>query len=164
MTSDLATTARGDTVSDPKRLPGSLLLSPYPIGSLILVVLNDDLFKSRWPGLTTGKLSDFAGSFLLPVLVLSVGEIVLSRPGRQRLASAVAVTTVCVLTGVGLILVKTWPTASAGYGSLVGLARYPVLWSFRQVEVATDPTDLVALVSVFGAWFYCLKQASSSPG
>lgn len=49
--------------------------SPGFILSLILLLLNDHLLKSLFPGFLTGKLSDFAGVFLVSLLLLSVRRI-----------------------------------------------------------------------------------------
>ncbi len=136
-----------------RRQPGALLVRPAPLVALTLVVVNDHLLKAVWPGLVTGKLSDLAGAFLLPVLILAVGEMLASRR-RQRLASTRTTTAVCLAECAGLGLVKIWPAASRGYGTIVGLARYPLLHRVSRVQVATDPTDLVALVSVALAWCY----------
>jgi len=153
---ETATTASIATVRT--RSPGSLLLHPYFLGSLSLLVMDDHLFKSWWPGLVTEKLSYLAGAFLLPVLVVSLGEVVASRPRRPRFASVCVSATVCAVVAVGLIIVKVWPAASGAYGTVVGYVRYPFVGSFRQVEVATNPTDLVALVSVVLAFVYCIKR------
>ena len=152
-------------VGDIQRGPGSLLLHPAPLVALVVLVLNDHVLKAVWPGVVTGKLSDLAGAFLFPVLVLSIGELALSMR-RPHLASPQVVTTICVLTAMGLILVKTVPAASTAYGALAGLVRWPFLSSFRRVQVATDPTDLVALTSVGLAWVYTGARShgtSSSP-
>lgn len=143
------------TVRDRRREPGSLLLRPAPLGALLLLVLNDHVLKAAWPGFVTSKLSDLAGAFLLPVLVVSIAELVMSR--RRHIASASTATVVCVMTALALILVKTWPAASDGYGTLVGFVRYPFIHAFRRVQVATDPTDLGALISVGLAWLYTVR-------
>lgn len=135
-----------------QREPGSLLLRPAPLVALLLLVLNDHVLKEVCPGLITNKLSDLAGAFLLPVLVLSVAELVAAR--RRYISSVSAATMVCFLTALGLILVKTCAATSDVYGTLVGLARYPFIHAFHRVQVATDPTDLGALLSVGLAWLY----------
>ncbi|HEV7329775.1 MAG TPA: hypothetical protein VGN63_01945 [Flavisolibacter sp.] len=45
----------------------SLLLHPLFIGSLLILLLNDFWAKYAYPGMLTGKLSDFAGLMVLPV-------------------------------------------------------------------------------------------------
>ena len=37
------------------------LASPAAIASLLLLLVNDHVLKQAWPGVVTGKLSDFAG-------------------------------------------------------------------------------------------------------
>jgi hypothetical protein len=47
----------------------SHLLTPIYIGSVAALVLNDQIFKQAFPGLITGKLSDFAGVFAFAVFL-----------------------------------------------------------------------------------------------
>jgi hypothetical protein len=46
-----------------------VLLSVDFILALVLLFLNDTLFKYSWPNFITGKLSDFAGLYLFPLFV-----------------------------------------------------------------------------------------------
>ena len=46
-----------------------ILLSVDFILALVLLFLNDTLFKYSWPNFITGKLSDFAGLYLFPLFV-----------------------------------------------------------------------------------------------
>lgn len=50
-----------------QKTTASLLLHPLFIGSLAILLLNDGWGKYAFPGLVTGKLSDFAGLIVLPV-------------------------------------------------------------------------------------------------
>src|SRR6476619_4308728 len=47
-----------------------LLFNWLFISGLILLALNDHYLKSRFPNWFTGKLSDFAGMFILPMFLL----------------------------------------------------------------------------------------------
>ena len=44
-----------------------LIVSRVYIGVLIILLLNDFLFKSWFSNFITGKLSDFAGLFVFPI-------------------------------------------------------------------------------------------------
>ena len=48
------------------------------LGSLLLLVVNDHIFKQVWPGWITGKLSDFAGVFALAMFLGSAMPRVLA--------------------------------------------------------------------------------------
>ena len=45
---------------------------PLPLAAVALLAVNDHVLKARWPGLVTGKLSDVAGCFLLPLFLVRV--------------------------------------------------------------------------------------------
>src|SRR5690606_32427585 len=47
----------------------SLLFHPLFIASLLILLCNDFIFKPAFPGMLTGKLSDFAGLVVFPVFV-----------------------------------------------------------------------------------------------
>ena len=55
--------------------PGDALLDPIALAALTLLVVNDHILKSAWPGFVTGKLSDIAGLAFFPILVLSGWEL-----------------------------------------------------------------------------------------
>jgi hypothetical protein len=98
--------------------------SPVVLGAAALLALNDHVLKGahllpRW---VTGKLSDFAGLFLVPVVAAAVFPR--SRPRAPHVAALVAALVFAAL--------KTSPAACAWLGA-VG------------VRVACDRTDLLAL-------------------
>jgi hypothetical protein len=94
------------------------LASPlFPSLALVLAV-NDGVLKQRWPGVVTGKLSDFAGLALVAAIVAVV-------TGRARHSA--------VLTGLAFAALKLSPT--------VAVLSAPFLGGVTR----TDATDLVAL-------------------
>ncbi len=66
----------------PTRL--ALLASPVYISAIAGLLLNDFVLKRCWPGLITGKLSDFCGLFALAVVLL-----VIARSGWVLVALAI---------------------------------------------------------------------------
>ncbi|MEM7035930.1 MAG: hypothetical protein AAF570_03050 [Bacteroidota bacterium] len=98
---------------------------PLFIFSLALLLLNDFLLKSEFPGLLTGKLSDFAGLFAFPYFFSAFF------PRHLR--------SIHVATTIGFIF---WKSAAATplllFLQEIGLPFYRVI----------DPTDLVALTSI----------------
>jgi hypothetical protein len=134
--SDLAPKAskcRGSVQSD--------LACPLPLAAAAMLLANDHWLKQAGllPGWLTGKLSDFAGLFLAPIVVLALVQAawpdLVARARRPLSWASVA------LVGLGFTLVKTWPVANA----LVGRAWGPMV---------RDPTDLLALPAALasGAW------------
>ncbi|MFI7463185.1 hypothetical protein [Nonomuraea sp. NPDC049646] len=111
------------------------------ITGVILLLLNDHLFKPLWPGLLTGKLSDLAGLVVAPALM----ALLLGR--RADLAAT-------VLTGLLFTFMKTTETgadlASQGWSLVAGPSR-----------VLADPTDLIALPALALAWWVRQRSADA---
>jgi hypothetical protein len=141
----------------------SLAAHPVTLAALAVLIVNDHWAKARWPGLLTGKLSDFAGLVLMPVVLVATIELVARRPLGARFALAVAL---CV--GAVFALVKTWVPAAELYRECWGWLAHPIdalcamgHWlapatfvtapAQYRVSLARDPTDLVALPCVFVA-------------
>jgi len=137
--------------------PGGGLLHPAPLCALALLLLNDHLLKSTFPGLVTGKLSDLAGLAFFPLFLQGLGELSGRAPSRRALL-------VCVVaTGAVFALVKTtapgldayryglaalqWP-----FAALARLASGRVLPPLSPVLAVRDPTDLLALPCLWVAW------------
>ncbi|MFC4062995.1 hypothetical protein ACFOWE_32340 [Planomonospora corallina] len=95
-----------------------------------LLLVNDHLLKALWPGLITGKLSDFAGLLVAPPLLALA---------RLPVPAAIAV------TGTGFTLVKTTEAGAA-------LASHAWTLLAGPSRVLADPTDLVALPALAAAW------------
>jgi hypothetical protein len=75
---------------------------PLPLATVLLLAVNDHLLKARWPGLLTGKLSDFAGLFFFPLLL--------------PLPPALSV----LATGAVFTALKTWPAFNRVVSPLLG--------------------------------------------
>ena len=140
----------GDDTPSRAGLPINELLAPGPLLALIVLGINDWVLKgSSAPVWLTGKLSDFAGLFVFPLVATAAFDLVLMMfRGRvdytfRRWKLAVA----CLLTGVGFAVLKLWP---AGSDFLVHAMRTVA----RRSEVYMDPTDLIALVMLPLAWWH----------
>ncbi|WP_127783222.1 hypothetical protein [Rhodococcus sp. X156] len=124
------------------RHPGDLLLHPAAVGAVVVLVVNDHHLKGAHGSTVTGKLSDVAGVFFLPLLLLALTEgllVVARRPGWAsgpgRTAWAVAV------TGTGFAAVKTVPAVGDCYEVAVGWLR----GGGPPIVVVRDATDLLVL-------------------
>jgi hypothetical protein len=133
-------------------LPCNELLAPLPLFALGLLVLNDRVLKgSSLPELLTGKLSDFAGVFVLPLVMTAVFDLVLAgiaRAGvlvdytlrRWKLAVAIA------FTGIVFAAMKLSPAiggwVEALWSKLVPSSIYP------------DPTDAIAVIVLAATWWH----------
>jgi len=132
-------------LSAPKT-PSRALLHPLWLGSLALLIVNDHVLKgSIVPGELTGKLSDFAGMLVAPLLLAALLNL---RSERAWRVAHVAVGV--VFAGIQL----SAPLADAWSG-LMGLVGFP--W-----VITRDVTDLAALPMLLLSWHW-LGQAQRRP-
>ena len=114
--------------------PGDELLGFWPLASLALFAANNFLLKRAYPGLVTGKLSDIACCFFLPLFVSATLGFV---GWRAKAVQRVAVGACAAL--VVFVLVKTSPWASGWLDAVIGAVT-----AGRMAANRVDPTDLVA--------------------
>jgi hypothetical protein len=139
-----------------QHFPGDGLLHPISLLSIALLVVNDHVLKSSYPGLLTGKLSDVAGMIFFPLLLQAVYEL-LQRVWRgsftpsQRVLWAFA-----WLTALGFTLVKLTSLGGELYTRGLYLLQWPVLSLSRgywmplsgRVLLTQDVTDVLAVPCV----------------
>jgi hypothetical protein len=127
-----------DPRPDPRELrPEHALPTPTWLGALMLLVVNDHWLKGAGvvPGALTGKLSDFAGMLVAPVLLA-----VLLRVGTRRALLACHLAVGAVFAGIQLS-----PGFAELWSAAMGLLGYP--W-----VITRDPTDLLALPFLGLSW------------
>ena len=131
-------------------LPCDELVAPLPLAALAVLVLNDHYLKHAWrqPWIT-GKLSDFAGLFVFPLVLTSLWNV--GRVGARKLlgsakdAPPVRLTSRQLLaaaagTGIAFTAIKlSPPLGEALAGALESL------FPFAEFAFVPDPTDLLAL-------------------
>ena len=115
-----------------RRLALRSLASPWSVGAILVLMLNDHILKASWPGWFTGKLSDFAGMVFFPLLVAAV----VSR--RRPEVTVWPLWTGVILTGALFSAINVSPRAVTAIES--AMAGLGVPW-----QVTADPTDLMAL-------------------
>ncbi len=103
--------------------------------AIAVVLLNDHFWKRDSPSWLTGKLSDFAGLFFAPYLVLLVAVTVV--PGSRRFARFAAFAAYLAVAAVFIALKLSATTAAP-------LLALPRLMG-ATLSVVADPTDLIAL-------------------
>jgi len=123
-----------------------LFARPLPLLATAALALNDHVLKGRHvlPEAVTGKLSDVAGLFVVPVLAAGIAGQLGAR-GRTR-------TTVAawgaLAAGIVFTLVKTSPAACA--------------WlTAHGFPTVCDSSDLLALPALVAAWAYVSRHARS---
>jgi len=146
----------------PSREPGDALLHPVAVAAVLLLIANDHFLKQAYPGLITGKLSDFAGIAFFPLLVVGAYEVAASKLNRWHGPAWPPLVVAIAATGVAFAVVKATPDGAALFSWMVGWSQWVVasLTSFlitapapvmRPVTAVMDPTDLVALIALLAA-------------
>jgi hypothetical protein len=131
---------------------GSEFFAPLPLFAVGLFAVNNWVLKSRYPGWVTGKLSDIAACFFLPLFLSAFVDLVSLRKLRLRSRLAVGAT----LTIVGFSAVKLSKTASDGMTFVINaLNRYAGL---PMTENRVDPSDLIALPFVAVALWWARRR------
>ena len=116
--------------------PGRALLTPTWLVALAVLALNDHLLKGAGllPGAVTGKLSDFAGMIVAPVLLAALLRV---RSRRGLLACHAAI-------GAVFAAINLSPAAADAWTALMAN-----IWPWR---ITVDPTDLIALPALALGW------------
>ncbi|MDG4807901.1 hypothetical protein O7634_14185 [Micromonospora sp. WMMD1120] len=119
----------------------SWLGHPVTVLALVLLLVNDHVLKSAFPGPVTGKLSDAAGLVLAPPLVAVLLTLLAPRlpPRAAALAGLVGV-------GAGFAIVK-----SSGYAAELASSAWTVLAGSSLVRA--DRTDLLTVPALGLAWW-----------
>ena len=145
----------------PSPIEGSLwrrALSCFQVPSvwlaLAVLLLNDHLLKQAYPSWLTGKLSDFAGLYLFPLLLatLMVPLLTLRRWTFDRVGKVAFWGTALWFTAM-----KTTPLINR---ATVSFWEALVDW---QVQIVRDPSDLIALPVLLLSWRVWRNAPHPSP-
>lgn len=121
----------------PTFAPERALLTVPWLAALLVLVVNDHVLKGSGllPGVITGKLSDFAGLLVAPVLLAT---LVRARSSSALIACHVAVGTVFAGIQLSLAFAQLWSGAMG--------------WLGHPWVITRDPTDLIALPMLVVSW------------
>jgi hypothetical protein len=128
-------------------VPGDLLLHPMNLAAVTLLVVNDHFLKHAYGNWWTGKLSDFAGMIVFPLLLHACSEWTRELMGRRRERRIVDLVPGLALTLALFASINTIPYCASLYRDAVTLVwRTAGLLSSDALAAHTlDPTDLIAL-------------------
>ena len=155
-------TLRRVSFDEPGTVPGDGVLHPVVLLAIGLLIINDHLLKAVAPGWWTGKLSDLAGLAFAPIVLQAAWELATARRGSWRPSPTVLLVAIAV-TGAGFAAVKLIPPAAALCGAALGALQWPfhamaalldgsAMPGVLVAPVASDPTDLLALVGLAVAY------------
>jgi hypothetical protein len=133
--------------------------------AIAVLVVNDHALKAAWPGPVTGKLSDIAGLFFFPVLLVACVEVLRFRAGRRRFVDTRYFLASAALVSAWFAAIKLSSAASVLHGELLGTIRWvlrvPVdlvrgapLGEPVPVVTIADTTDLLALSAAVAAVYF----------
>jgi hypothetical protein len=134
------------------RAPGDLLVRPLAVVALMVLVVNDHVLKPRGPGLLTGKLSDIAGLVFLPLLVISLYELVRAAMRKPWQLGDPWLVAIAAGVAIGFAATKLSTPVAATYGDVLGWLRWPLIGHWRQVAISQDPTDVLCTPCAIVAW------------
>ena len=127
----------------------SEFFSPAPLLAVALLATNDHFLKAAFHNTLTGKLSDFAGCFFLPLYVSAMLSFV-TRWSLQRRLWLGAITTLAIF-----IPVSVSRAAADFVCRTVELIAIPL--GIGAQRIASDPTDLIAVPMICLAVLYAQK-------
>lgn len=124
--------------------------APAPLFGVAVLLLNDHVFKSAFHNTLTGKLSDVAGCFFLPLYVSAVLALLTNLAWQHRVAIGAALTAL-LFTSIKLSAHASEIVTS----SLESLSR---VLGIARLHVVADPTDLVVLPMVVVAILFARRR------
>jgi len=116
--------------------------------AIAVLLINDNYLKYAFPSALTGKLSDLAELFVLPLALTAVALAISAAVYRRAVAISAAV---YVATGLAFIAMKTDPDVAEGLRTALG----PVTGG--GIVGVVDPTDLVALPALIVSFAFLYR-------
>lgn len=161
-----------ERATDLRQVPGDGLLHPLALLSIGVLIFNDHILKAAWPGLVTGKLSDFAGLLFFPLFLQAAWECGAAVVGRRTIPSRRALIVSIVATGVTFAAIKLFPAATdvAAWalahaqfvvGHLLGVSSSAAPIA---VAITRDPTDLIALPALALSYAVGIRRSGGPSG
>ena len=129
--------------------------APLPLAALALLVANDVWWKAAFHNELTGKLSDVAVCFLMPLFVSELLGIALAVAPKVRLAVG------AVVTAVLFTLLEVAPPIAARTVSFLAWVG-PILGLHGRFAMTPDATDLVCVPLVLVAYRYGDRRLRSN--
>jgi hypothetical protein len=117
------------------------LAHPVTVVATALLLVNDHVLKARWPGLVTGKLSDFAGLVCAPAVLAVLVALLVPVASRRVVGGFALAATATVFTWV-----KLGSSGAAVASDAWSIVNGPSL-------IRADTTDLLALPAIALSWW-----------
>lgn len=151
------------------RMPGDWLLSPWVLGAVALLALNDHVLKRSYGNWWTGKLSDAAGMVFFPWFLVCLWELLRWAMRRPWHASPSVVHASVAITLLGFSLVNLSHATADLFVSTVQ-AVWDLLAALGAgalcpgpVRHTVDPSDLLATPLLLVPWRLGLRRLGHPP-
>jgi hypothetical protein len=143
---------RGSSLAMPE------FLAPLPLLAVGLMVVNDRVLKPRWHNAITGKLSDIAVCFFLPLFVSALLGLPWKRHPRARIVAG------AVIAGSFYVAQEIWKGFEQAFLAVLRVVGAPL--GLEHFALWSDVTDLWALLMlplavVYG--FHRVAKAKARP-
>jgi hypothetical protein len=163
-----------ETAFEQRNRAGDYLRHPLILLMLVIWILNDHLFKDMFGNALTGKLSDFAGVAVVPLLPLAAYELscaYLKKTPRFHRPIFIASLLATAIFMAGINLFEPWADT---FRMGLGFAQWPfrsVWWLLTEGRLPSvvpvfhtaDPTDLWSLLAlVVPCWIVLKTQSPNS--
>ncbi len=123
-----------------ERLRMTEFFAPLPLLAVALMAVNDRLLKRWFGNAVTGKLSDIAICFFLPLFISAVLGLLWRRHPRARVLAGAAIT-IAVFTGQ-----EIWPWFEDRFLAAMRFVGAPL--GLREFALVRDLSDLLTLLMV----------------
>jgi hypothetical protein len=138
---------------DPSAPRSGEFFAPLPLVALAVLVLNDVYWKQQFHNFWTGKLSDVALCFLMPLFVSELLGLGLGLAPRVRLGCG------ALLCATLFSALEIWPWLSQHVVALLDRVG-PHLGLGRGFQMTSDWTDLACVPLVWLAYQYGARRLS----
>ncbi len=138
-------------------------INPIPGTAVLLMAINDHFLKYAYPSVITGKLSDFLGMFYFPLLMCA-GVCLMQNFWRQTVSGKreIAYITRKKLVFSSLFAVFLLVATKCFSQMDIWIADISAQLDFP-MKLVNDPTDLIAITSVFATYAYAKSFFDNPP-
>jgi hypothetical protein len=130
-----------------RAVPGACLAGVWPALAALALAFNVFFLRVHQPGLVSGKLSDLAINFLLPLVLVAAVEWLLAAGGRFRPLGVAARVALCGVSALYFTLLQLVPSFVQVHSALLGLLDLPFGGERSFSRNVADAADLLTLVA-----------------
>ncbi len=130
-------------------------MAPLPLAAVVLMVVNDRLLKRLLHNWVSGKLSDVAVCFFLPLYLSAVLGLFWRRQPRARLLTG------CVVAALAYVAQEIWPAFQSLFLAALRTVGGPL--GLGHFGLTSDWTDLWTLLMVPLAFAYGARRLAQAP-